>query len=175
MTDDVDVEMIKEEDFIEDEPDKPAELPPDPIHVKFFINYVKLCEIMGVVLSQQYSVADKVKRTNAIELTYSDMQLADWFQHCPKEISYDRNNHNFWGALLHANYYTTLCLLHRAHMPAAGSPRVNSASEEHAYPSRNIAYNAAGMITSIMENLQRHNEIRYTPAFMYEPPFSLQV
>jgi hypothetical protein len=51
-------------------------------------------------------------------------------------------------------------------MPAAGSPRATSASEEHAYPSRNIAYQAAGMITSIVENLHNHNEIRYTPAFM---------
>jgi hypothetical protein len=157
--------MITADDFIEDEPDKPAEFLPDQIHVQFFINYVKLCEIMGLVLSQQYSVASKFKRTNAIDLTHSDMALADWFQHCPKEVHYDKNNHNFWAALLHANYYTTLCLLHRAHMPPAGSPKANSA-EDHAYPSRNIAYQAAAMITSIVENLQSHNEIRYTPAFM---------
>jgi hypothetical protein len=68
-----------------------------------------------------------------------------------------------------ANQYhsTTLCLLHRAHMPPAGSPKANNAAtEEAAYPSRNIAYQAAGMITSIVENLCNHNEIRYTPAFM---------
>lgn len=63
-------------------------------------------------------------------------------------------------------YSTTLCLLHRAHMPAAGSPKANTMAEETAYPSRNIAYQAAAMITSIVENLQHHNEIRYTPAFM---------
>jgi hypothetical protein len=50
-------------------------------------------------------------------------------------------------------------------MPPAGSPKTNN-TEDHAYPSRNIAYQAAGMITSIVENLQTHNEIRYTPAFM---------
>jgi hypothetical protein len=61
---------------------------------------------------------------------------------------------------------TTLCLLHRAHMPPAGSPKASAINEESAYPSRNIAYQAAGMITSIVENLQHHNEIRYTPAFM---------
>ena len=101
---DTDVEMITEDDFIEDEPDRPAEFPPDIIHVRFFINYVKLCEIMGLVLSQQYSVASKFRRTNAMDLTHSDMALADWFQHCPKDVSYDKNNHNFWAALLHANY-----------------------------------------------------------------------
>lgn len=36
-----------------------------------------------------------------------------------------------------------------------------------AYPSRTIAFQAAGMMTSIIEGLQAHNEIRYTPAFMY--------
>ena len=53
-------------------------------------------------------------------------------------------------------------------MPPAGSPKANAQnSEETAYPSRNIAYQAAGMITSIIENLQNHNELRYTPAFVY--------
>jgi hypothetical protein len=34
------------------------------------------------------------------------------------------------------------------------------------YPSRTIAFQAAGMITSIVENLVERNEIKYTPAFM---------
>lgn len=37
---------------------------------------------------------------------------------------------------------------------------------ESAYPSRNIAYQAAGMITSIIESLQVHDQLRFTPAFM---------
>lgn len=151
---DSDVEMISEDDFIDDETDRPAEHSPDPVHVQFFINYVKLSEIMGLVLSQQYSVASKYRRANAIDLTHSDMALADWLQHCPPEVQWDRTRHHFWAALLHANYYTTLCLLHRAHMPPAGSPKANNLDgfgEEHAYPSRNIAYQAAAMITSIIE------------------------
>ena len=65
---------------------------------------------------------------------------------------------------------TTLCLLHRAHMPPAGSPEsrgMNGYPEETAYPSRTIAYQAAGMITSIIEALQVHDPLRYTPAFMF--------
>ncbi|KAL1615944.1 Transcriptional activator of fatty acid utilization [Neofusicoccum ribis] len=168
---DSDVEMISEDDFIEDEPDRPAEYNPDPVHVQFFINYVKLCEIMGLVLSQQYSVASKFRRTNAIDLTHSDMALADWLQHCPKEVYWEKSRHHFWSALLHANYYTTLCLLHRAHMPPAGSPRTDP-MEQAAYPSRTIAYQAAGMITSIIESLQSHDELRYTPAFIVYSLFS---
>jgi hypothetical protein len=101
---DSDVEMIEEDDFLEDEPDRPAEYTPDPVHVHFFINYVKLTEIMGLVLSQQYSVAAKFRRRDAIDLTHSDMALADWLQHCPPDVQWDRSRHHFWAALLNANY-----------------------------------------------------------------------
>ncbi|KAK3353484.1 fungal-specific transcription factor domain-containing protein [Lasiosphaeria hispida] len=168
--DDSDVEMLTEDDFIEDEPDRPSEYPPNPIHVQFFLQYVKLCEIMGLVLSQQYSVASKGRRQNAIDLTHSDMALADWLQNCPKLVFWEMPRHHFWSALLHSNYYTTLCLLHRAHMPPSGSS--SRFPEDSAYPSRNIAFQAAGMITSIIENLSVHDQLRYCPAFVVYSLFS---
>ncbi|KAK0645579.1 fungal-specific transcription factor domain-containing protein [Cercophora newfieldiana] len=167
--DDSDVEMLTEDDFIEDDADQPSEYPPDPIHVQFFLQYVKLCEIMGLVLSQQYSVASKGRRQNAIDLTHSDMALADWLQNCPKLVYWEVPRHHFWSALLHSNYYTTLCLLHRAHMPPSGS---RGFPEEASYPSRNIAFQAAGMITSIIENLLAHEELRFCPAFVVYSLFS---
>ncbi|KJX98735.1 cutinase transcription factor 1 alpha like protein [Zymoseptoria brevis] len=173
--DDSDVEMVTEDDFIDDEPDRPAEFPPDPTHVHFFLNYVKLCEIMGLVLSQQYSVAKKERRNNALDLTHSDMALADWLQNCPPEVRWEPQRHHFWSALLQSNYYTILCLLHRAHMPPAGAADarpMNGYPEETAYPSRGIAYQAAAMITSIIETLQKHDQLRYTPAFIVYSLFS---
>lgn len=104
ITDDSDVEMLTEEDFIEDDIDAPSEYPPDPVHVQFFLQYVKLCEIMGLVLSQQYSVGSKSRRLNAMDLTHSDMALADWLQNCPKEVCWQKSRHHFLAALLHANY-----------------------------------------------------------------------
>ncbi|KAF8855248.1 hypothetical protein BDZ45DRAFT_507450 [Acephala macrosclerotiorum] len=169
-TDDSDVEMVCEEDFIEDDSEDP-EYPPDPLHVQFFLQYVKLCEIMGLVLSQQYSVASKARRQNAIDLTHSDMALADWLQNCPKEVYWEMPRHHFWSALLHSNYYTTLCLLHRAHMPPASNSRTGYI-EDGVYPSRNIAFQAAAMITSIIENLGAHDELRYCPAFIVYSLFS---
>ncbi|KAL7627617.1 Transcriptional activator of fatty acid utilization [Parahypoxylon ruwenzoriense] len=169
--DDSDVEMLTEDDFLEDEPDNASGFAPDPIHVQFFLQYVKLCEIMGLVLSQQYSVASKGRRQNAIDLTHSDMALADWLQNCPKLVYWEMPRHHFWSALLHSNYYTTLCLLHRAHMPPNNS---NAARfpDDSSYPSRNIAFQAAGMITSIIENLSAHDELRYCPAFVVYSLFS---
>lgn len=64
---------------------------------------------------------------------------------------------------------TTLCLLHRAHMPPATTNKpgqVQGFSDDAAYPSRTIAFQAAAMITSIIEALQAHDELRFTPAFM---------
>lgn len=131
--DDSNVEMVCEEDFIEDD-DPNNEFSQDPVHVHFFLQYVKLCEIMGLVLSQQYSVASKAQRQNPIDLMRSDIALADWFQNCPKEIHWEMPRHHFWSALLHSHYYTTLCLLHRAHTPLA-----TGHTGESSYPSRNIA------------------------------------
>lgn len=167
--DDSDVEMLTEDDFIEDEVDRPSPYPPDPVHVQFFLQYVKLCEIMGLVLSQQYSVASKGRQRNAIDLTHSDMALADWLQNCPKIVYWEVPRHHLWSALLHSNYYTTLCLLHRAHMPPGGSKGL---TDESPYPSRNIAFQAAAMITSIVENLAAHDELRYCPAFIVYSLFS---
>ncbi|KAF8441888.1 fungal-specific transcription factor domain-containing protein [Terfezia claveryi] len=175
-TDDSDVPMVTEDDFIDDEPGYPSDYPPDPLHVQFFLHHVKLCEIMGLVLSQQYSVASKARQQNAIDLVQSDLALADWMLHVPQEMRYhveDKSRQNFWAALLHSTYYTTLCLLHRAHMPpsissANGQPR----TDENAYPSRNIAFRAAAAITSIIDNLIEHDQLRYCPAFTVYSLFS---
>lgn len=51
-------------------------------------------------------------------------------------------------------------------MAPAGATEVRPYPDETAYPSRTIAYQAAGMITSIIEALQAHDQLRYTPAFM---------
>jgi len=45
-------------------------------------------------------------------------------------------------------------------------------ADDMAYPSRTIAFQAAGMITSIIENLQAHGELRFTPAFIVYSLFS---
>ncbi|KAI1192657.1 fungal-specific transcription factor domain-containing protein [Nemania serpens] len=170
---DCDVDMLKEDDFIEDEPDIASRFAPDPTHVHFFLQYVKLCEIMGIVLSQQYSVASRGRRQNAIDLTHSDMALADWLQNCPKVVYWEMPRHHFWSALLHSHYYTTLCLLHRAHMPPSTNNHAQTRfPDESAYPSRNIAFQAAGMVTSIIENLSAHDELRYCPAFVVYSLFS---
>jgi hypothetical protein len=50
--------------------------------------------------------------------------------------------------------------------PATPEGEPGAYPNDATYPSRNIAFQAAGMITSIIENLQEHDELRFTPAFM---------
>ncbi|KAK4986243.1 Transcriptional activator of fatty acid utilization [Elasticomyces elasticus] len=60
-------------------------------------------------------------------------------------------------------------------MPPASSSEqrpANGYPEQTAYPSRNIAYTAAGMITSIVETLNANDELRFAPAFIVYSLFS---
>jgi hypothetical protein len=57
-------------------------------------------------------------------------------------------------------------------MPPATASANSYRTEEITYPSRTIAFQAAGMITSIVEKLQAHDEIRFTPAFIVYSLFS---
>ena len=49
---------------------------------------------------------------------------------------------------------------------AESNGQMNGYPTDAAYPSRNIAFQAAGMITSIIEHLQESDELLFTPAFM---------
>ncbi|CAK7208491.1 Transcriptional activator of fatty acid utilization [Sporothrix bragantina] len=166
---DSDVEMLVEEDFNEDEPDQPSEYPPDPLQVHFFMQYVKLCEIMGLVLSQQYSVASKGRQKSPMDLTHSDMALADWLQNCPPIVCWNASSRNFWSGLLFSTYYTTLCLLHRAYMPP-GSSRFGD--DTAMYPSRTIAFQAANNISAIIDYMTTSEQLRFCPAFIVYSLFS---
>lgn len=163
--------MIVEDDFVEDEDNSIAAYGPDPVHVQFFLHYVKLSEIMGLVLSQQYGVASKGRRSNTINLTQSDVALADWLKNCPDDLQWGPSCHNFWSALLNSIYYTTLCLLHYAHMPPVTAQEQSTPTHVF-YPSTDIATPAASMITSIVSALQTHGELRYAPAFIIYSLFS---
>ncbi len=171
-TGDSDVPMLSEADFFEGEPADAGIIPPNAEHVQFFLNLVKLCEIMGIVLLQQY--APKIHLQNrTINLTHSDMALASWMMKLPSQMRYnpqDRANHEFFPALLHSFYYTALCMLHRVNMG-----RSRHDEDPNPYPSRNIAFTAATMISRIIENVGFHGQLRYMPAFSVHTVFSALV
>ncbi|KAG5358183.1 Cutinase transcription factor 1 alpha [Yarrowia sp. B02] len=155
---DSDVPMLTEDDFIEDEPDYPSPYPVNRLHSLYFIHAVKLSEIMGLVLRQQFSVgAEHSHRLNRIPVLKYSVK--------------DMGSHNFYKALLHSQYYTILCLVHRSNI----LQRRTSEANESAYPSWGIAFQAAHMIAKIMENMLAYNELRDTPAFMVYTLFSAMI
>ncbi len=168
--DDSDVEMLTDEDFIEDDDAQFTNLQPGRLQVQFFVQYVKLCQVMDLVLLQNYSVASKARRRNALALTECDMALADWLQNCPQELRWEQSKHHFWSALLFSVYHTTSCLLHRTQLPPAPPRREqqdDTRSDCPTIPLRSPAFQAAHAIDSIVETLSDHNELRFTPPFMY--------
>lgn len=174
---DSDMEMLVEEDFIEEDvPEGSLKYPPNRNHVLYFIQSVKLTEIMGVVLSRQYSAASrKAQQYQSLDLTHSDMALANWLMSLPPEMQYhctkSAPEQNFWAAFLHMTYYTVLCLLHRPHLKSS----IKADAAPQAYPSRNIAFTAANMITRILEDVVHYQNLEILPSFSTYAIFSAMI
>ena len=98
-------------------------------------------------------------------LTRCDLALADWLQHCPSELRWNQSQYNFWPAYLNCVYNTASCLLHRAHLPPAPSSPLASTILP-----RSPAFESAHMITTIVQSLIAHNDLRHAPPFMYALP-----
>ncbi|KAK9248777.1 fungal-specific transcription factor domain-containing protein [Lipomyces tetrasporus] len=180
-TEDTDVPMLVEEDFIEEEGPGPYEYPPNRLHVQYFIQSLKLSEIMGLVLRQQFSVASETSRiaNRGPDITHSDMALGAWMNNLPAELRYnvnDSSTHDFFIALLHLQYYTILCLLHRTNMSQSKpQPIIVGSSYLTSYPSRGIAFQAAHMIAKIIENMAAAGELRSVSAFTVYTLFSAMI
>ncbi|KAK9326105.1 fungal-specific transcription factor domain-containing protein [Lipomyces orientalis] len=180
-TEDTDVPMLVEDDFIEEDGPGPYEYPPNRLHVQYFIQSLKLSEIMGLVLCQQFSVASESSRmaNRAPDITHSDMALGSWMNNLPAELRHnfkDRSKHNFFIALLHLQYYTILCLLHRTNI-SQGKLQAGQVSSSYltSYPSRRIAFQAAHMIAKIIENMAAADELRNVAAFTVYTLFSAMI
>lgn len=151
---DSDVEMITEDDFFEDG----AEI--NIVHVQFFLHYVRLSQVMDQIILQNYSINTKL---NAVAFRLCDQALSGWLNGCSEEIKRDPGHYDFWSAYLHCIYQTARCLLYRAYLPSSVSRSRNT-------PRWSPAFGAAANITAIVEELMAHDELQYTPPFMYLSP-----
>lgn len=175
--DDCDVSMLTLDDFIEDEPDKPSPYQVDKTDALFFIHSVKLSEIMGLVLQQQFSIDAEVSRNmnRAVDATQCDLAMATWINSLPSELKYsikDRRYHRFLPAYLHLNYYTVLCLLHRSNILHRRNVKDEKVPD---YPSWGIAFQAAHMISRILENMIKFHEMADCPSFVVYSCFSAMI
>ncbi|CAD6446059.1 b7eca0d6-6621-40b2-bb1f-88aa882c7961 [Sclerotinia trifoliorum] len=156
---DSDLEMIGEEDFADDHTE-----PEDEILVQFFLQYVKICEIMDEILFQHYSLQSRKRGNDPVILQNCDQALNEWLHNCPTQIRWNpSNNNSFWSSYLYLIYHTTRCLLYRAYLPSVKS---SSELQEKLDISSHAAFQSARAITSIVENMIARNELRHAPPFL---------
>jgi Fungal specific transcription factor domain len=170
--DNSDVEMVSEDDFLDDHNTQFTNSRTGRLQVQFFLQYVKLCQVMDLIFLRNYSIEPRTRQQKAMDLTECVMKLSDWLQNCPEELKWEQVNHNFWSAQLSNVYHATNCLLHRAHIPVG--PECGEIPNEcefdwSAYHLRSPIFQCARAITHISESLVDHNELRYTHPFLYVP------
>ncbi|QSZ32152.1 hypothetical protein DSL72_001723 [Monilinia vaccinii-corymbosi] len=154
-----DLEMIREEDFIDDHTGYE-----DEVRVQFFLQYVKICQITDEIIFQHYSVHSRNQGNTSLNLQQCNQALNEWFQNCLTQIRWNpSNNHNFWPAYLHLIYHTTKCLLYRAYLP---SVKYLSGLDEKPDISQHAAFQSADAVTSIVEHFIARNELRHAPPFL---------
>jgi hypothetical protein len=103
--DDVDVAMICEDDFID------QEHPPDSVHVQFFIQCVELCVIADTILLKRGGETPQPELGRAHGVTRSELLLSRWLNARPREMRWEGAGHYFWSASLQCRYQAVLSLL----------------------------------------------------------------
>ncbi|GES62235.1 fungal specific transcription factor domain protein [Aspergillus terreus] len=151
-TDDCTVGELTVADFVERDEYSQLEYPVDVTHARFFIEYVKLCQLMDLGLCLKLSSRSTHDSRNA-EAAQCELGLNEWLVSCPAELHWRQARHSFLPAVLFSQFYTIVCQLQLLQEPYSSSE------------SQRSAFNAASTVISILETLQSHGELRYAPSF----------
>ncbi|KAF9889769.1 Transcriptional activator of fatty acid utilization [Aspergillus nanangensis] len=109
-SDDSDVEMVSEDDFVD------LEYPPDVIHVQFFMHWVKLCILIDPLLSHRIGESPWIQFQNSgVAATRFELFLSTWLTTRPQTLRWEDSRYNFWSALLQRNYQASLSFLNSQH------------------------------------------------------------
>ncbi|KAE8146882.1 fungal-specific transcription factor domain-containing protein [Aspergillus avenaceus] len=149
--DDCTVEPLEYCDFIECD-GLPSQDATDKTRAQFFIEYVRLCQLMDLGLCLRLS-SRSTQDTRSAGAAQCELGLSTWLMSCPRELQWKQSHHSFLPAVLSSTFYTIVCQLHLVQAPYC--------SKE----SQSSAFHAASMIISILETLQSHGELRYSPPF----------
>ncbi|PLN86637.1 fungal-specific transcription factor domain-domain-containing protein [Aspergillus taichungensis] len=151
--DDCTVEELAEGDFVEHDEELQIEFPIDELRAQFFIHYVKLCQLMDLGLCSKLS-SWSAQANRRIETAQCELALNEWLVSCPPQLEWRQSRHNFLSAMLFSTFHTLVCQLHLLQAPASS------------LESRNSAFHSASTVISILETLQSHGELTYSPSFI---------
>ncbi|CDK27985.1 unnamed protein product [Kuraishia capsulata CBS 1993] len=196
---DCDVPMVTEDDFDESEPGLPSKYPKNRVSIDFFIHSVKLAELIGLVLRQQYSVrAEETRGLGRLPVVRNcDMLMGNWLENLPPSLQYminDPTRQNMYSAMINAQYYAILCLVHRSniirrtkivmrasespkndHMSTPAAKTLTDETQDEYYPSWGITFQASHMIAIIARNLLKSGKIKFCSAGMVYNIFTASV
>ncbi|KAH1607029.1 hypothetical protein KXX44_009950 [Aspergillus fumigatus] len=150
-SEDCTVEDLKESDFIEYNEENDSAT--DRTAIVFFMQYVKLCQLMDLGLCLKLS-SRSTEDSRMKGAAQCELGLNDWLVSCPSELQWRQSRHNFWSAILYSTFYTIVCQLHLLQAPDSSKEAQSS------------AFHAATSIVSILETLQSRGELKYTPSFI---------
>lgn len=165
--DDCDIETLTEDDFIENDRNEAGSEFPCTVQVQFFLQYLKLSKLMGLIVNKYSKLAGNCQVQN--DIVPVGLALSRWMQECPMSLRWERSRHHFWSAVLHLHYFTARCLFHRA----SSTPNRKALQDtRQTYGSRDGAVRAASMITSIVETLSSKQQLCRCPPFIVHALFS---
>lgn len=123
------------------------------VQIDFVIHFSGLCSMISYIIRERFGLTVSMERRKAI-LPEADEALANWSLSLPDSLRL-RGSIDSWSAMLHLTYNNFLILLHRPH------PRASAYSEDYGPHDAEICSAAAGVITSIFEELRQKGCIKY--------------
>ncbi|EED16708.1 C6 transcription factor (AmdR), putative [Talaromyces stipitatus ATCC 10500] len=123
------------------------------VQIDFVIHFAGLCSMISYIIRERFGLTVSMERRKAI-LPEADEALANWSLSLPDSLRL-RGSMDSWSAMLHLTYNNFLILLHRPH------PRASAYSEDYGPHDAEICSAAAGVITSIFEELRQKDCIKY--------------
>ncbi|OJJ88513.1 transcription factor domain-containing protein [Aspergillus glaucus CBS 516.65] len=147
------VDPLTESDFIERDEQLQIEYPSDKTQARFFIEYVKLCQLMDLGLCLKLS-SRSIQDNRRAEAAQCELGLSEWLAFCPLELQWRQSRHTFLSGVLFSAFYTIICQLQLLQEP-------DSSNE-----SQKSSFHAASTVISILETLYSHGQLQYAPSFM---------
>lgn len=124
------------------------------VQADFVMHFAELCSMISYILRERFGLRVDAERRKAI-LPKADEALANWSLGLPDSLRLRSSDIDSSSAMLHLTYNNFLILLHRPH------PKASAYSEDYGPHDAEICSAAAGVITSIIEELRQQNGIRY--------------
>ncbi|KKA18695.1 Acetamidase regulatory protein, partial [Rasamsonia emersonii CBS 393.64] len=124
------------------------------VQTDYVIHFTELCTMISYILRERFGLRVSAERRKAV-LPEADEALANWSLRLPDTLRLRTSDMDTWSAMLHLTYNNFLILLHRPH------PRASAYSDDYGPHDAEICSAAAGVITSIFEELRQKDRIKY--------------